>query len=257
MERVEIGFIVLLVVASVCLSTATAQPQVIWQQFNGITYGDLDDNNVWVLVGETDVLVFATPVTVIADAKTNQLKAGSAPWKANWSELRIEENGGVEQVLDTSKRSAGSNADDSGNALIVGDARMLQPGAYVYRLYAKGYLLNPNVNNPTRIDVSGWLRLQIFDGSLIPLGPDCNLNNISDLDDIAGGASPDINENGIPDECETDSDGDNVMDARDVCPNTPPFVTSVNSWGRPVGDYDSDCDVDLNDFATFAANFTS
>lgn len=32
---------------------------------------------------------------------------------------------------------------------------------------------------------------------------DCNCNNVPDSDDIAGGASPDINDNGVPDECES------------------------------------------------------
>jgi hypothetical protein len=36
----------------------------------------------------------------------------------------------------------------------------------------------------------------------VPSFPDCNLNGIDDAADIAGGASQDINGNGIPDECE-------------------------------------------------------
>ncbi|GJM24396.1 MAG: hypothetical protein DHS20C16_08110 [Phycisphaerae bacterium] len=32
--------------------------------------------------------------------------------------------------------------------------------------------------------------------------PDCNTNGVGDLDDIAGGTSPDANSNGVPDECE-------------------------------------------------------
>ncbi|GMU35338.1 MAG: exo-alpha-sialidase [Planctomycetia bacterium] len=43
--------------------------------------------------------------------------------------------------------------------------------------------------------------------------PDCNANGIGDGQDIADAASADCNTNGIPDECETDSDGDGVIDA--------------------------------------------
>ena len=47
---------------------------------------------------------------------------------------------------------------------------------------------------------------------------DCNGNNVVDADDIASGASFDCNTNGVPDECEHDSDGDGVIDDCDVCP---------------------------------------
>jgi hypothetical protein len=52
-----------------------------------------------------------------------------------------------------------------------------------------------------------------------------------------------------------DLDGDGVLDGQDVCCNTPVGVT-VDATGRPVGDLDLDCDVDLLDFAVLAANFT-
>lgn len=52
-----------------------------------------------------------------------------------------------------------------------------------------------------------------------------------------------------------DNDGDGVLDGIDVCCNTPPGVT-VDAQGRPIGDLDADCDVDLMDFAIFAANLT-
>jgi alpha-tubulin suppressor-like RCC1 family protein len=52
-----------------------------------------------------------------------------------------------------------------------------------------------------------------------------------------------------------DTDTDGVLDPFDACPNTPaPFGISPD--GRPKGDLDDDCDVDLNDFATFAGNYT-
>jgi formylglycine-generating enzyme required for sulfatase activity len=52
-----------------------------------------------------------------------------------------------------------------------------------------------------------------------------------------------------------DSDGDGVDDAIDVCNNTPPEIV-VDAEGRPIGDVDLDCDVDLDDFAELAANLT-
>ena len=53
-----------------------------------------------------------------------------------------------------------------------------------------------------------------------------------------------------------DTDGDEVGDVCDACPCTPPFVLPhVDYDGRPIADLDKDCDVDLNDFATFAILF--
>lgn len=52
-----------------------------------------------------------------------------------------------------------------------------------------------------------------------------------------------------------DSDGDGVDDRFDVCCATP-SGTSVDEQGRPMGDFDGDCDVDLLDFAVFQGNFT-
>lgn len=45
---------------------------------------------------------------------------------------------------------------------------------------------------------------------------DCNGDDISDRANIADGLSADCNDNGMPDECEPDSDGDGVIDDCDV-----------------------------------------
>ncbi len=52
-----------------------------------------------------------------------------------------------------------------------------------------------------------------------------------------------------------DSDGDGVEDALDVCCDTPEGIL-VDDQGRPLGDLDRDCDVDLSDFAALQLNFT-
>ncbi len=52
-----------------------------------------------------------------------------------------------------------------------------------------------------------------------------------------------------------DSDGDGVPDIFDVCCDTPQGVP-VDAEGRPWGDIDHDCDVDLDDFKLMQASFT-
>jgi Notch-like protein len=52
-----------------------------------------------------------------------------------------------------------------------------------------------------------------------------------------------------------DTDGDGVDDAIDVCCNTPIGVP-VDAAGRPLADFDQDCDVDLADYQVFELSFT-
>jgi len=52
-----------------------------------------------------------------------------------------------------------------------------------------------------------------------------------------------------------DSDGDGVDDAVDVCCETPSGV-EVDKEGRPIGDVDGDCDVDLADYRFLQNNLT-
>lgn len=58
-------------------------------------------------------------------------------------------------------------------------------------------------------------------------GPDCNTNGACDSRDIYEGSSDDLDSNGIPDECEADSDGDGVTDADDTCPDSDLSATIV------------------------------
>ncbi len=54
---------------------------------------------------------------------------------------------------------------------------------------------------------------------------------------------------------DTDSDDDGVPDVIDDCPESATGAV-VDQSGRPLGDVDSDCDVDLADFAVIANNFS-
>jgi hypothetical protein len=53
---------------------------------------------------------------------------------------------------------------------------------------------------------------------------------------------------------DTDLDDDGVDDCEDACRGTPAGIP-VDSEGRPVGDADEDCDVDMDDFALFQQSF--
>ena len=53
----------------------------------------------------------------------------------------------------------------------------------------------------------------------------------------------------------SDTDGDGVFDAQDVCCRTPTGVPA-DATGRPLGDFDLDCDVDQADFSVFQEAFT-
>lgn len=52
-----------------------------------------------------------------------------------------------------------------------------------------------------------------------------------------------------------DPDGDGVHFDEDVCPDTPAWVM-VDAMGRPLGDLDGDCDVDMADFSLYQENMT-
>lgn len=53
----------------------------------------------------------------------------------------------------------------------------------------------------------------------------------------------------------SDCDGDGIFDPKDVCPCVP-APGGVDAEGRPLGDLDSDCDVDMDDFTIMQQNFT-
>ena len=55
--------------------------------------------------------------------------------------------------------------------------------------------------------------------------------------------------------CEGDADGDGVFGCDDVCPDAP-APGGVDAFGRPLGDLDEDCDVDLLDHLIMVLNFS-
>jgi hypothetical protein len=92
-------------------------------------------------------------------------------------------------------------------------------------------------------------------------GYDCNGNGVADADDIATGTSRDDNDNGVPDECESqpcpgDLNGDGYRNVSD-------FTIFAGAYGSQLGELDYNADADLNgngfvnatDFTLFAAVF--
>ena len=75
----------------------------------------------------------------------------------------------------------------------------------------------------------------------IEVGPDCNGNGNSDSADITAGSSTDCDANAIPDECQSDIDGDGAPDVCDGCPSDP-LKTAPGLCGCGVADTDSDSD---------------
>jgi len=81
---------------------------------------------------------------------------------------------------------------------------------------------------------------------------DCNNNGILDPIDIAG-ASDDDNGNGIPDECEPDCNGNGVPDDKDVLD-----TTSTDLYGNGIpDDCEADCDANgMSDYTQIQLNMT-
>jgi WD40 repeat protein len=75
-----------------------------------------------------------------------------------------------------------------------------------------------------------------------PASPhDCNGNGRLDICDISLGSSLDLNNNGVPDECDGyDFDGDGVLNANDNCPFTP-NADQTDTDGDNVGDLCDNC----------------
>lgn len=89
---------------------------------------------------------------------------------------------------------------------------------------------------------------------------DCNHNQVPDDCDLASGTSPDCDTNSRPDECDPDFDGDESIDGcdedidgdgvgnnTDVCDYTT-IGAPIRTNGAQMGDFNSDCDIDLPDY---------
>ncbi len=74
---------------------------------------------------------------------------------------------------------------------------------------------------------------------------DCNRNGVEDAEDIAGGESADVNENGVPDECDecvtcfADLNCDERIDVIEL-------LMILQNWGNCPGPCPVDCPEDLN-----------
>lgn len=90
---------------------------------------------------------------------------------------------------------------------------------------------------------------------------DCNGNGVPDDCDVASQTSQDCNANMIPDECERDFDDDGLIDScdpdidndgvangADACEYSA-VGAAIRADGSTIGDVDSDCDVDLDDYS--------
>lgn len=74
--------------------------------------------------------------------------------------------------------------------------------------------------------------------AVVDLGTDCNGNQLPDIIDIQRGA-PDCDENGVPDSCQVDSDGDGIPNACECAPDlnhngwvsAADLVMLLNAWG--------------------------
>ena len=96
---------------------------------------------------------------------------------------------------------------------------------------------------------------------------DCNDNGLVDECEVLDSISPDCDGNLVPDECDPDFDGDDFIDACDPdidedgvlneddhCDFTPAELISqgfIMADGRPIGDIDLSCVIDLPDWNNF------
>ena len=87
-------------------------------------------------------------------------------------------------------------------------------------------------------DIASGASLDLNDNGIPDECEDCNQNGILDSVDIASGASLDLNMNGIPDECEPDCNANGVPDDLDIS-----SMTSVDANGDGIPD---ECQADMD-----------
>ena len=77
------------------------------------------------------------------------------------------------------------------------------------------------------------------------VSPDCQRNGVPDE------CESDFDEDGAIDDCDADIDDDGIINENDVCLFTP-LGNPINEQGRSIGDLDGDCLVTLGDYRFFA-----
>ncbi|MBX3403389.1 MAG: hypothetical protein KF699_08270 [Phycisphaeraceae bacterium] len=136
------------------------------------------------------------------------------------------------------------------------------------------WLANPSLNYGHFVDIVGTTGPSIefwsaeFDGGhngpvlsitfsvpLTPAEPDCNGNGRVDWCDIASGASQDVDENGVPDECELPDCPADWNDSGQT--DVPDIFAFLADWfaGNPRADYDGVDGVGVSDIFAFLADW--
>lgn len=123
---------------------------------------------------------------------------------------------------------------------------------------ANSFILNTDTMTPAALSAAG---LQANDtlpsetSDHLPIAMDlgmafvdCNNNGQDDAIDISSGASDDCDGNGVPDDCQPDSDGDELIDVCDGCPNdSNKTLPGICGCGVADTDGDNDGTPDCND----------
>jgi len=111
-----------------------------------------------------------------------------------------------------------------------------------------------NMNNiDDVIDIAGVTSLDTNANGIPDECEDCNGNGVLDPVDIAGATSQDLNNNTIPDDCEPDCNNNNVPDDRDIT-----LGTSTDAYGNGVPDEcEEDCNTNgISDYTEIQLNIT-
>ncbi|MFQ5430434.1 MAG: choice-of-anchor D domain-containing protein [Phycisphaerae bacterium] len=163
---------------------------------------------------------------------------------------------GVEQQIDLDITNTGNATLTVNNLIVVGsattaDARRITDvpvsvGPNQTGTVAVGFTATAEEVQTARFSLSNNSATGFFIVNLTATGAspnitDCNGNGTPDDQDIAAGTSADCNENAIPDDCETDADGDGLIDDCDGCPNDPD-KGEPGTCGCGVSDLDADGD---------------
>jgi len=159
------------------------------------------------------------PLGPWSKAGTASVLTQDSPWG-----VRIGPNGNVfvsrtGETFNSGGPQAAQHHDDAhgGGGLHLTNAQIyeydVRNGNYV-RAYVSGH--DHGLDFATGFDfVPGW-------------GADCNFNVLPDGCDVASGASADADSDGVPDECQSDCDGNGVLDRLDVIPFGPARDCNAN-----------------------------